>query len=93
MTMKLWRGRRKKYIIHNDLSASDCSIGRGSHISSVWRRFGGSLYETEGMCLVAMFHKEAPEQKWCLFGGVQNDRHGGVGISRVWQQHHDNRGR
>jgi hypothetical protein len=45
-------GEEGKYIIHSDLSASDCSSGRGSHISSVCSRLGESwLYEMEGIFL------------------------------------------
>jgi hypothetical protein len=58
-------------MIHRDLLGSDRSSGCGSHMSSVLRGLGGSLYETEGMCLVAMFHKKACKQTCCLFGGVQ----------------------
>jgi len=37
-------------IIHSEFVGSDCSRGRGSHMSSVWRRVGGSPYVIEGMC-------------------------------------------
>ena len=39
------------YIIHSDFSGSDWSSGCGSHMSSVCNRLGGSLYETDEMCL------------------------------------------
>jgi hypothetical protein len=41
-----------KYTIHSDLSASDCSRGRGSHMSSVCSGLDDSpAYGTDVVCL------------------------------------------
>lgn len=76
----------RTYTIHVEEMGSDCSIGRGSHMSRVWRGFDESAYAIEEMRLgyCVMLRGEKLENVWSMvFGGV-HARH----TSCMWRTSH-----